>query len=36
MGYSPGDRKESDMTEQLTYTHIHILLLIKNRPNNEL
>ena len=24
MGYSPWDRKDSDMTEQLTHTHTHI------------
>ena len=28
VGYSPWDHKESDMTEQLTYTHIHFFSFI--------
>ena len=27
VGYSPWDHKESDMTEQLTYTHIHFFFI---------
>ena len=32
VGYSPWGRKESDMTEQLTYTHTRRMVLSKQTP----
>ena len=37
MGYSPWDHKESDTTERLTHTHIHIfshIYIIYMLPNH--